>query len=157
LFDNDKKVTEEDVQLYRDASRGNFVAIKANKVEASYGLMNDKTKNIEPLNSSNINNFDPNKAVNYKTTVGVAYSRVPIYEQDGVTHKLDEDGNKMYRSVALPGSVSFRNEISSDRGRKPLNDIHGDDYKSIFLQEEYMSTSSGSSSYQSGGESSDEE
>jgi hypothetical protein len=157
LFENvDKPLTKSDVDLYRDAARGNVVSVKANEVQASYGLMNDKTMNIDALNSSNINNFDPNKAVNYKTTIGVAYSKVPIYEEDNVTQKKDEFGKPMYRMTPLPGRVSFRNEISSDRGRKPLNDIHGDDYKSIFLQEQYMPMSSGSSSYQSGEESGEE-
>ena len=155
LFENDEKVTPETLREYRDLSRGNKVFLKANEIQASYGLMNDKTKNIETLNASNINQFSSNKAVNFKRTVGVAGGKVPIYEEDGVTQKKDPDtGQPLYDFRPMPGRIYINNEITSERGRAPLNTIYGMKEKSIGLGEEYIQVSEGNSS---GSSSSDEE
>lgn len=155
LFENDEKVTPEAIKLHRDASRGNRVALKANEIQSSYGLMNDKTKNIETLNSSNIDQFSPNKAVNFKRTIGTAWSVNPVYEDDGVTQKIDPaTGQKIVEYKVLPGRVFISNQISTEAGRKPLNMIHGDDYKSNGFGLEYETVGEGSYSSES---SSDEE
>ena len=154
LFPNDQKITSDIIREYRDASRGNKIFLRANEIQASYGLMNDKTENIETLNPSNIDQFKPNKAVNLKRTVGVPYAQIPLYDEKG-DQKIDPETNKpMYEYKALPGTMFFNNQISTDAGRKPLNAIHGDKYKANGFGLEYETVGEGS---YSGGSSSDEE
>jgi hypothetical protein len=151
LFPNDQKITSEVIRDYRDASRGNKLFLRANEIQASYGLMNDETRNIETLNSSNINQFKPNKAVNLKRTVGAPYAQIPIYENG--KQKIDPETNKpMYEYKALPGTMFFNNQISTDAGRKPLNAIHGDKYKANGFGIEYETTGEGSYSSESSSE-----
>jgi hypothetical protein len=104
----------------------------------AYGSVNTNTKNIERLSGDTYNTYDGNKPVNIKISNGNIVREVTY----------DDMGNPI-PGTRVPGEFFFENEISTQGGRNPQDNIHGTGIQKFGGG---GTTYSGSSSYSSGGE-----
>jgi hypothetical protein len=146
-FDDGSSVTAEDHNAWKNAWKQNSVAIRPSAYESYYGVSGSGTGIQRPVNSTTIKDYDPNRAVNIKNSIGTGYGYNVIKDEKG-NIVPGADGNPQYIKKALKGTIFTVTDINDETQRRVADGLFGNDAKQLdyTLQGGSSSTSSGSSS-----------
>lgn len=149
-FDDGSSVTAEDHSAWKNAWKQNSVAIRPSAYESYYGVSGSGTGIQRPVNSTTIKDYDPNRAVNIKNSIGTGYGYNLVTDENGKAVP-GADGKPQYTKKALKGTIFTVTDINDETQRRVADGLFGNDAKQFdyTLQGESSSTSSGRVSSQS--------
>lgn len=117
LFEDGTKVTDQDMDAWRNAYNKNKIAINATSYESYWGVSDKQTGRQAPVNSGTIGSYGKDRAVNMKNSTGRPAAVNDVLDANG-DPVLDPKTNlPAQKKVALRGTITVSSDISDETQR----------------------------------------
>jgi hypothetical protein len=152
LFEDGTKVTDQDMNAWRNAYNKNKIAINATSYESYWGVSDKQTGKQAPVNSNTIGSYGKDKAVNMKNSTGRPAAVNDVLDANGDPVIDPKTGLPAQKKVALRGTITVSSDISDETQRYIEDSKFGNNPEKTMFTRPQDQTGAGSStsmSYQS--------